>query len=159
MAGLHLLVVAALLFSVSGYQSVKGGALQDCSVRGEATTGYLRNNKCAERNDDLGSHHICIKMEQDFCETTGQGDWCTTHKDPFTGNGIGHWCVCQWAFARYLKSKGDCSAFKEVKCEATNMEARKAYESNPSMAQAAECLRKKCGYGKDQHKLRGQVGH
>jgi len=80
------------------YKNVNGSPLASCSEPGEATTGFMRDGHCTEVQDDSGSHHICIKMEQDFCDVTGQGNWCSTLKDPSTGNGIGHWCVCQWAF-------------------------------------------------------------
>ena len=35
-----------------------------------------------DRYDDLGSHHVCIKMDStsggNFCEVTGQPNWCDT---------------------------------------------------------------------------------
>lgn len=45
-----------------GYRNVQGDELAACAVHGEATTGFTRNNHCIERQDDRGSHHICIKM-------------------------------------------------------------------------------------------------
>lgn len=56
-------------------KNVKGGPLQLCSKKGMAMTGFTRNGKCMERNDDTGSHHICIDLkkvgsQRDFCQVT-----------------------------------------------------------------------------------------
>ena len=132
----------------SDQKSVTGSALQVCSQPGEATTGWTRDGHCLAGANDRGSHHICIKMEQDFCDVTNQGDWCSTLRDPRSGHPIGHWCVCQWAFASYLRGKrNDCAAFSSVNCNATNALALGAYQTRPEYADALRCLNEKCGVG------------
>ena len=46
-----------------------------------ALTGFTRNGKCVDRNDDAGSHHVCIDMTStsggNFCTVTGQPNWCS----------------------------------------------------------------------------------
>merc|ERR1719378_53757 len=61
---------------------------------------------------------------------------------------IGNWCVCQWAFARYIQMAGGCDAIVNIECGATNMAALKAYRSNaaksPAIKDALDCLEKRC---------------
>ena len=60
---------------------------------------------------------------------------------------IQNWCVCQWAFARYIERAGGCDHIQEIICESINMEALKAYRkaSNSRSSQAAlECLERRC---------------
>jgi len=131
-------------------QNVLGTALQSCSVKGTALTGFSRTGKCEDAgDDDGGSHHVCIQMKADFCTVTGQPNWCTEDADCMGQEGqckIDHWCVCQWAFASYLQSAGGCEKSVDLVCEATNMAAFKAYEKSddPSHKAALECIRSKC---------------
>merc|ERR1719272_2314995 len=93
--------------TASAYTNVNGGALQKCSGKGMALTGFTRNGQCIDQNDDEGSHHICIDMASNtggnFCQVTGQSNWCGSMMgcDGDDGNScpVKHWCVCQWAFA------------------------------------------------------------
>ena len=107
-----------------------------------------------------GSHHICIDLSTtsggNFCEVTGQvqgGDnWCNDEGECFDNKDKKcprkHWCVCQWAFAGYLKKAGGCDKIQDVVCTATNMAAMKAYESkkdsDDSIKAAHDCLKSKC---------------
>ena len=36
---------------------------------------------------------------------------------------VKHWCVCQWAFASYIRIAGGCDKIAEIECDATNKEA------------------------------------
>jgi uncharacterized protein (DUF2237 family) len=75
-----MVAVFAALAVVSGYLNVSGGELQKCSGPGMALTGFTRTGHCADRDDDAGSHHVCIDMSSltgsggNFCQVTGQSD-------------------------------------------------------------------------------------
>merc|ERR1711871_934442 len=139
----------------STYKNVLGTELQRCSGNGMALTGFTRNGQCVDLNDDAGSHHVCIDMSSntggDFCEVTGQPDWCSSKMPCDGGRGrcpVEHWGVCQWAFASYIKRAGGCDKIQNVVCEATNMVALKAYrqqaQSDAHIADALACLESKC---------------
>merc|ERR1719210_1096488 len=60
---------------------------------------------------------------------------------------IGNWCVCQWAFARYIEMAGGCDSIVNIVCDATNMAAYKAYKdqsSDPVIDAALQCLESRC---------------
>lgn len=155
MPSCHLVFAVFSLFAVRGFaqmhQSILGGALNTCSKPGTALTGFTRDGHCQDLgNDDEGSHHICIQMKPDFCAVTGQPNWCGSKMACMAQEGscaIGNWCVCQWAFARYIQMAGGCDAIVDLVCDATNMAALRAYQasSNPEHKAALECIDKRCG--------------
>ncbi|KAL7537639.1 hypothetical protein ACHAXR_012010 [Thalassiosira sp. AJA248-18] len=152
----------ALLFLIRNgettaeYQNVKGESLQPCSQDGSALTGYTRSGYCVDQNDDAGSHHICINLDsiassgQNFCEVTGQSDWCSStnmpcHEDQNQSCAIENWCVCQWAFASYIEKAGGCDAIQDIKCDSINTKAMEAYQSDYSQyGEALACLYERC---------------
>jgi len=167
---LLLLSVASLCSTVEGsnteYLNVYGEALQPCSQDGMALTGYTRSGYCVERDDDQGSHHICIDLsslttDENFCTVTGQSDWCSSqdmacHSDPYDAScPVENWCVCQWAFSSYVLAAG-CGNIQTVVCESINLQALLAYQTAssqwnaPAKYQAAlECLLDRCGIDAD----------
>ena len=93
--------------SSESYLNVYGDTLQPCSYDGMALTGYTRSGYCVDQNDDSGSHHVCIDLSslgggngngngnddgqnnnnnnnqnQNFCDVTGQSDWCSSEDFP-----------------------------------------------------------------------------
>ena len=154
--------IQALLFlfrsgrSNATFENVNGEALQPCSQDGTALTGYTRNGHCVDQNDDTGSHHICINLasiassDQNFCEVTGQSDWCSStdfpcHEDQNQSCAIENWCVCQWAFASYIEKAGGCDAIQDIQCDAINMKAMDAYKKDLTQyGEALACLYKRC---------------
>jgi len=133
-------------------KNVFGHDLDTCSKPGTALTGFTRDGHCQDYgDDDAGSHHVCIEMKSDFCSVTGQPDWCNDKMECMGGGPdckIGNWCVCQWAFARYIQMAGGCDAIVDLVCDATNMAAMKAYEKEApkdgTIADALACLKKRC---------------
>jgi len=126
----------------SQFLNVYGGTLQSCSQYGMALTGYTRSGQCVERSDDAGSHHICIDLSStgdadgnNFCQVTGQSDWCSYEDMPCHNDGddygttcpIANWCVCQWAFSNYVLASG-CDNIQTIMCESINLEAVLAYK-------------------------------
>ena len=74
---------------------------------------------------NTGSHHICINLQStassgNFCEVTGQTDWCSDDKMPCHKNKNdksctpANWCVCQWAFRTYLQEAGGCDQIQDI---------------------------------------------
>lgn len=132
--------------------NVNEGALATCSKTGTALTGFTRDGHCVDSgDDDQGSHHICIEMKPDFCSVTGQPNWCGEKMECMGGGpdcAIGNWCVCQWAFARYIEMAGGCDKAVNVVCDATNIAALNAYKeqasNDDSIKAALECLEKRC---------------
>lgn len=124
--------------------SVLGTPLRRCSGRNMPTTGFTRDGVCSAHRGDAGSHHVCLRdigkrdgagHRGNFCDLTGQSDWCGTKRD---------WCVCEWAFERAVERAG-CDAF-DVKCDATNGRALDHYE-RAGVAHAAHCIRSQCNLG------------
>eukprot|EP00592_Proboscia_alata_P005325 CAMPEP_0194368596 /NCGR_PEP_ID=MMETSP0174-20130528/16795_1 /TAXON_ID=216777 /ORGANISM="Proboscia alata, Strain PI-D3" /LENGTH=122 /DNA_ID=CAMNT_0039145009 /DNA_START=285 /DNA_END=653 /DNA_ORIENTATION=+ len=119
-------------------------------------TGYTRDGKCADIPGDMGSHHICIDLSStkggNFCTVTGQPDWCSENStcdgNPEEECPIEHWCVCQWAFARYIQKAGGCNNIQTIECEAINVEAIKAYEmyqeEDIEIKNALNCINERC---------------
>ena len=136
-------------------QNVKGDPLQACSKPGMAKTGYTRSGQCIDQEGDTGSHHICINLkstssnDKNFCQVTGQPDWCSEempcHENESKNCPVEKWCVCQWAFAGYIKSAGGCDAIQDIECDAVNIKAVEAYEADAEQyGQALDCLKKRC---------------
>ena len=146
--------------NTSDRKNVQGAPLQLCSHSGMAMTGFTRSGKCEDQNDDQGSHHICIDLKsvnglngekKNFCQVTGQPNWCDTKGSCYNSFGTcprKNWCVCQWAFAAYLENAGGCDKIQKIVCEATNMEAFKSYvkvaSKSPRIASALACLKQRC---------------
>ena len=152
-----MVAVLAALAVASGYLNVTGKPLQKCSGPGMALTGFTRTGHCADRDDDAGSHHVCIDMSSltgtggNFCQVTGQPDWCSSSM-PCDGSPgercpVQHWCVCEWAFTSYLERAGGCDKIQKIVCEATNFMALKHYReqaSSPRVKAALDCLEQRC---------------
>ncbi len=154
---LRLFCLFCLVGASSAYLNVNGGALQKCSGKGMALTGFTRNGQCVDRNDDQGSHHICINLASttggNFCTVTNQPNWCSSSMECDGESGqcpVEHWCVCQWAFSSYIEKAGGCDEIQDIVCEATNIEAYKAYKtsSEPNVAAALACLESRCNIGR-----------
>merc|ERR1711865_652153 len=155
--GTLLCFTVLLVATESTYLNVHGGPLETCSSPGMALTGYTRGGNCVAHNDDAGSHHVCIDLSSNtggnFCTVTGQPDWCSSTMGCHGGGRcqIKHWCVCEWAFARYLEKAGGCDKIQNIVCEATNMVAKTHYRkqavNDPSINAALECLEQRCTAG------------
>merc|ERR1712078_745940 len=143
-----------------GKLNVYGKPLQKCSKPGMAMTGFTRDGRCVEQQDDAGSHHICIDLtstSENFCQATGQPNWCAQKggcmEDRSKMCPRKHWCVCQWAFTGYIHEAGGCDKIQDVVCDAINMEALKAYKKGAAAGASADggkvqaaldCLKQKC---------------
>ena len=119
--------------------NVVGTELRACSARDMPVTGFSRDRTCSSHRSDAGSHHVCLKdvgrrdtRGRNFCDATGQDDWCSGQKS---------WCVCEWAFDAAVVREG-CDAF-EIDCDATNAVALQHYR-DADRHRAAECLRQQC---------------
>jgi uncharacterized protein (DUF2237 family) len=151
--------------SDGSHRNVYGETLASCSRSGVAITGYLRDGYCVDRDGDSGSHHICIDLSsvsssstsdgdgsgRNFCQVTGQSDWCSSTDMPCHDDSssevcaIENWCVCQWAFASYIEKAGGCDAIQDVHCDAINVRALDAYVENQARyGEALACLVNRC---------------
>lgn len=164
MISLQVILVIVTLQLASAYQNVYGNALESCSSDGTALTGFTRNGYCVDRNDDAGSHHICINLASanggNFCTVTGQSDWCSSeempcHEDVNEACAIQNWCVCQWAFASYIAKAGGCDEIQDIQCSAVNIQAiwayREAANHKQSYQDALDCLVSRCSLDLSQH--------
>ena len=149
------------------YRNVFGDSLPSCSSSSMALTGYTRTGLCVDRNDDAGSHHICIDLSSaqggNFCDVTGQDDWCSSempcHDDSSQNCPVQNWCVCQWAFASYLENAGGCDQIQDIVCDAVNLQALKGYwshKSTPKYQTALDCIIERCGVTNQLYKGRNQ---
>ena len=145
--------------------NVYGDPLQSCSRNGMAKTGFTRTGLCEDYDTDSGSHNVCINIPSsqggNFCTVTGQPNWCDEEKDchdedETTDGGallcpIQNWCVCEWAFERYLDTVGGCDKIAEIVCESTNHKVIMHYEdaiaqkSDKKAEVALACLEERCG--------------
>jgi len=162
---LALLLFLNLSHVVSAQTNVYGNKLQPCSQEGMALTGWTRSGFCVDQNDDGGSHHICLDISStsggNFCEVTGQIDWCSSEMVCVGGNDstnsgyygeesklcpVQQWCVCQWAFASYVQNADGCDKIQDIVCDAINVEAIKAYrQSNQQKHKnALQCIVDQC---------------
>eukprot|EP00929_Paragymnodinium_shiwhaense_P114692 TRINITY_DN83160_c0_g1_i1.p1 TRINITY_DN83160_c0_g1~~TRINITY_DN83160_c0_g1_i1.p1 ORF type:complete len:203 (+),score=36.40 TRINITY_DN83160_c0_g1_i1:71-610(+) len=148
----HASAVTAVV-AKGGVTDVYGNTLQTCSQPGMAMTGFTRDGRCADVGPaDAGAHHVCIQMKADFCHVTGQPNWCTQRDFPCMGQQgvckVGNWCVCQWAFSRYLERAGGCDSIVDLVCNATNKAAFDAYarSNRPEHKSALECIKTRCGF-------------
>jgi len=117
-----------------------------------AITGWHRDGLCSHHNKDHGSHHICVKNirssenppRRSFCEITGQENWCDKKGDCTRDSSEqchrDKWCVCEWAFERFVKEKG-CDNF-DIDTHATNRLVLDHYQKNGSN-NALMCIQKK----------------
>ena len=143
------------------YKNVYGEELKPCSGSGMAMTGFTRDGRCINRDDDHGSHHVCVNIHMDslkggnFCNVTGQSDWCSQsmpcHEDQTKMCDAQNWCVCEWAFSSYINNAGGCDMIADVDCNATNMKVLEHYEDaasqSPDVANALQCLKQRCNLG------------
>lgn len=147
------------LFSavVSENLNVYGEELESCSSSGMALTGWTRNGDCVDYDEDSGSHHICVNLSSttggNFCEVTGQTDWCSStnmqchdkNSSAETECPVQNWCICQWAFAEYIRNAGGCNKIQSLVCKSINMRALQAYMNTPGFEDALACLAEQCG--------------
>ena len=131
-------------------RNLHGEALQPCSTDGMAVTGFTRDGLCSHHMGDHGSHHICVRNirstnnEPSFCTITGQSNWCDDEGECSDGTSCPRdkWCVCEWAFERFVKEKG-CDAF-DIDTEATNHLVLDHYRADLVKHQKAyDCIKKK----------------
>ena len=87
-----------------------------------------------------------------FCTVTGQDDWCLDDapylEDESEDCQVEQWCVCEWAFASYIKSAGGCNHVQDIVCDSVNKLAIQHYEEkaadNAEVQAALDSLVEKC---------------
>ena len=89
------------------------------------------------QDDDDGDNNSSSQQLENFKkEDDNNNDNCP----------VENWCVCQWAFAEYIKDAGGCDAIQEIICEAVNIKALEAYQADEEKYdEALDCLKERCG--------------
>ena len=77
-------------------RNVLGGELQPCSY--DPLTGYFRDGCCNTRDDDIGTHVICVKVTAEFLSYSEQrGNDLSTPRPEYRFHGLNpgdRWCLC-----------------------------------------------------------------
>ena len=83
--------------------NVFGEPLQTCSD--EPVTGFFRDGCCNTSDQDVGSHTVCVELNQEFLEFSRfRGNDLSTPRPEFGFNGLKpgqRWCLCA---ARWLEA-------------------------------------------------------
>lgn len=145
--------------------NIYGEPLQLCSSEGMALTGFTRKGLCEDYEDpeideaDYASHNVCIDIPSSrggiFCTVTGQPNWCDEEspcqEDRTKDCPVENWCVCEWAFARYLNLAEGCDKIADIVCDSTNIKVIMHYQAgieqhnDPHSIKALACIRERCG--------------
>ena len=77
-------------------RNVLGGELQPCSY--DPLTGYFRDGCCNTREDDIGTHVICVRVTAEFLSYSKQrGNDLSTPRPEHRFHGLNpgdRWCLC-----------------------------------------------------------------
>ena len=77
-------------------RNVLGGELQPCSY--DPLTGYFRDGCCNTRDDDIGTHVICVKVTAEFLSySKKRGNDLSTPRPEYRFHGLNpgdRWCLC-----------------------------------------------------------------
>jgi len=77
-------------------RNVLGEELRPCSY--DPLTGYFRDGCCNTREDDLGTHVICVKVSAGFLDFSAQrGNDLGTPRPEYRFRGLqpgDRWCLC-----------------------------------------------------------------
>ncbi len=77
-------------------RNVLGGDLQPCSY--DPLTGFFRDGCCNTREDDVGTHVICVKLTAEFLRYSKQrGNDLGTPRPEYRFRGLNpgdRWCLC-----------------------------------------------------------------
>jgi uncharacterized protein (DUF2237 family) len=77
-------------------RNVLGGELQPCSY--DPLTGFFRDGCCNTREDDVGTHVICVKVTADFlAHSKRAGNDLSTPRPEYRFRGLkpgDRWCLC-----------------------------------------------------------------
>ena len=148
--------------------NIYGEPLLPCSTEGMALTGFTRKGVCEDYDDpeideaDYASHNVCLDIPSSrggiFCTVTGQPNWCDEESRCYGEDAesdklcpVENWCVCEWAFARYLNLAGGCDKIAEIICDSTNIKVITHYQEgikqhkDPHSIKALACIRERCG--------------
>lgn len=77
-------------------RNVLGGELQPCSYA--PLTGFFRDGCCNTREDDVGTHVMCVKVTAEFLRYSQQrGNDLSTPRPEYRFRGLNpgdRWCLC-----------------------------------------------------------------
>ena len=77
-------------------RNVLGGELQPCSY--DPLTGFFRDGCCNTRDDDAGTHVICVKVTAEFLSySRKRGNDLVTPRPEYRFRGLkpgDRWCLC-----------------------------------------------------------------
>jgi uncharacterized protein (DUF2237 family) len=77
-------------------RNVLGGELQPCSY--DPLTGFFRDGCCHTREDDVGTHVICVKVTAEFLRYSKErGNDLSTPRPEYRFRGLNpgdRWCLC-----------------------------------------------------------------
>jgi uncharacterized protein len=77
-------------------RNVLGGELQPCSY--DPLTGFFRDGCCNTREDDVGTHVMCVKVTAEFLRYSKQrGNDLSSARPEYRFRGLNpgdRWCLC-----------------------------------------------------------------
>jgi hypothetical protein len=77
-------------------RNVLGGELQSCSF--DPLTGFFRDGCCNTREDDTGTHVVCVKVTAEFLSYSKmRGNDLSTPRPEYRFRGLkpgDRWCLC-----------------------------------------------------------------
>jgi uncharacterized protein (DUF2237 family) len=106
---------------VSDALNVLGGPLLACSY--DPLTGWMRTGCCESDPDDLGRHHVCVKVTAEFLKFSAlRGNDLSTPRPEYRFAGLkpgDRWCLC----ALRWREAWEAGAAPPVVLAATHMAA------------------------------------
>ena len=98
---------------IKDQQNVLGEKLETCSL--DPLTGWYRDGCCNTDQNDVGTHTVCAKVNDEFlnfCKENGND--LITPKPEYNFEGLKDgdcWCVCATWYARSLAEGTACSIY------------------------------------------------
>ena len=87
-------------------RNVMGGELLPCSY--DPLTGFFRDGCCNTREDDTGTHVICVKVTAEFLDYSRlRGNDLVTPRPEFRFRGLqpgDRWCLCATRWVQALEA-------------------------------------------------------
>ena len=87
-------------------RNVLGGELQPCSY--DPLTGFFRDGCCDTRDDDVGTHVVCVKVTPQFLSYSKmRGNDLGTPRPEYRFRGLNpgdRWCLCVTRWVQALQA-------------------------------------------------------